>query len=374
MKMKEIIARKLMFFLKIFPVKNNKIVVSNFNGKGYGGNPKYVINELLKAHKGLDIVWIVSEDYGDGEFPAGIRTVKQYSISYFFELVTAKIWIDNVRKPAFMVKRKEQFYLQTWHGGVALKKIEGDVEEALTKQYIADAKEDSKNIDLILSNNHDLTSIIRRAFWYDGEILEAGLPRNDIFFQDKKEIVRKVKKVLGIKEQVKMVLYAPTFRKEKKMNMLLNLQVLNDLKKKFGGEWICLLRMHPNVSGVADMIKDNNDMINTSHYSDVQELLVAADILITDYSSTMFDFSVMKKPVFLYAYDIEDYKNDRNFYYEFDELPYPMAETIEELSTEIASFDYDIYQERVEKFFKRIGLVENGDSSAKVIEILEKII
>lgn len=373
MNYKDKLARLLMYCMRVFPIKRNKIVVDNFNGKGYGENPKYVVNTLLKQDKEYDIVWIV-EDTENCELPNGIRKVKLHSVQYFYELVTAKVWIDNVRKPVYTIKRKSQCYIQLWHGEVALKKIEADVQSELTKKYVQAAKNDSKITDIILSSSRTFSKLVRRAFWYNGRIYESGAPRNDIFFEENKERIENIKEALGIAQDKKVILYAPTFRKDKKMNKLLEPKIVDICKERFGGEWVCLLRLHPNVISTMEHISNIDTMFNVSKYPDIQELLLVADVLVTDYSSTMFNFSLTKKPVFLYAYDLEEYRKDRNFYYEIEELPYPLACDDEELYGTIREFDEVSYQENIQKFIDEIELLEDGRAGERVVKLIEEVV
>lgn len=163
----------LFFHILFFPFKinNRKIVVCNFYGNGYGDNPKYIVEELLKMKKSLDIVWLVSNKR-EYKFPKGIRTVKIFSIRSIYEFMTAKIWIDNCRKYFFynLFKKKDTVYIQTWHGGIGLKRAEQEVENHLSKSYICSAKHDSKMIDYFLSGSKWLSDDIKVNFWYDGKI------------------------------------------------------------------------------------------------------------------------------------------------------------------------------------------------------------
>ena len=174
----------LYYVFRIFKIKTNKIFCQNFtSGKGIGDSPKYIALELLKdKDKKYDIVWAVKNKKDIKEVPKGIRLVKIYSIQYFYEMATAKIWISNTRFELFTRKRKGQFYIQTWHSPLRLKKIQNDANEYLSEYYKKCMKNDSKMIDVILSGCEFSTEIYKRAFLYDGRILEIGTPRCDIFF------------------------------------------------------------------------------------------------------------------------------------------------------------------------------------------------
>ena len=177
----EIYFKLFMYLFRIFKVKNNKIVVSNYFGKGYSDNAKYVCDEMLSQNLDVDIVWLC-KNKNDSSIPKKIRIVKYNSIKGLYELATAKIWIDNCRKSYHMIKRRNQIYIQLWHGGIGMKKVEQLAEKSLDHTYIKNAKNDSKMMDYAISNSLYRTKIYKESFWYSGEVLELGCPRNDVFF------------------------------------------------------------------------------------------------------------------------------------------------------------------------------------------------
>lgn len=363
--------------LKVFKIRKNKIVFNNFNGKGYGDNPKYIAEELYSRNidLDLDLVWLV-KDENKGEFPQYIRTVKYNSFRSFYELATAKLWIDNFRKTININKRKNQYYIQTWHGSIALKKIENDAKDVLPDSYIKNAIYDSKITDIYLSNSTFCSNMYKRAFWYNGQILEYGSPRNDILFESNKKIKDYICQYYKIEHSDKLVLYAPTFRSYNQDNIYLNdfSELLLSLNKFFDCKCKILLRLHPKMSN-DNIFNINDNAINVSLYPDIQELLSCCDMLITDYSSCMFDYALTKKPVLLYATDINQYINDRGFYFEYQSLPFPIAENIEALKNNILNFNYENYQNKINDFFNKLNIIEDGNSSKKVVDyIIENIL
>jgi CDP-glycerol glycerophosphotransferase len=358
-----------------FPIKNNKIIFNNFNGLGYGCNPKYIAEEILRRNLDIDLVWITKPN-SKFDFPEGIRTVKWKTLKYYYELATAKVWVDNVRKPLDTRKRNGQFYIQTWHGFIPFKKIEGDAADKIGTQSVKRAKNDSNMIDLILSGCKERTKLYKQSFWYSGEIAEYGSPRNDIFFKDSSQCREKVFKELGIDFGKKVVLYAPTFRnshstKEYSIDIAAVLKALN---LRFGGDFVCIIRLHPSLRTKSTIFADEKNCINASYYDDIQELYKAADIMISDYSSVIFDFSLSKKPVFLYHNDINAYKKERDMYISPEELPYPAADNMEMLVEQIKMFDESEYILGLNRLFGKSGVVEDGSAASKTVNlILEKI-
>lgn len=368
----------LLFFLfRIFPIKKNKIVFCNFAGKGFGDNPKYVAQEMITQNLDVDIVWLNNEVEKFPLFSNKIRQVNARSIRAKFELVTSKIWIDNCRKPLGTRKRKLQYYIQTWHAGIMLKKVEKDAEDKLSLAYIMSAKNDSKMIDVFISNSKFCTELYKTSFWYHGEILECGLPKTDILMNHCQRGRDKVRLAFGINSHTNIALYAPTFRVNHNVNvysMQYN-QLNKELRDKFGGEWVIFVRLHPNMADKSGEILYSDEVLNASSYDDMQELMLASNIMITDYSSTMFEFSLIQRPVFLYALDLSDYIKDRGFYINFSELPFPIAEDMDQLRNNIRSFDYAKYSADTARFMKSKGIAENGTASkeivARVIEVMD---
>lgn len=362
-----------------FKIQDNKIVVDNFFGRGYGDNPKYIVDEILSEKPETTIVWLVDKYTDTSLFPKEIRLVKMNSIRSIYEYATAKVWIDNIKNNYKGRKRDGQFYLQTWHGGVSLKKVEKAVENHLSADYVQASKKDSKLIDAMISNSKWQTNDYRKNFWYDGPIYEVGLPRNDIFFGDNQKIINKVRSFFNIADYSKIILYAPTFRNNKsieeqqKMYTVNSEKIINICANKFNSDYIFIKRVHPNIASnfkvdETDKIKDGNS------YPDMQELLVAADILITDFSSSIFDFMLKSSRIFLYGTDYDDYlKNDRGLNFDIKkDLPFSFANTEAELLANIKNFNEKEENIKIENMKSMLGLSDDGTASEKISAFLIK--
>jgi len=363
------------YFLRIFPINHKKIIVTNYYGKGYGDNGKYIAEEILRRNLNCDLVWLVNKNYEKG-FPEPIRTVRYGSLKARYEEVTAKIWIDNSRKSSLVRKREGQFYIQTWHGGIALKRVEKDVENKLRNGYVIDAKHDSTMADLFISNSKFTTKLYRSAFWYDGEILECGYPRNTILISCPQDIKHKVFRFFDLADDTKIVLYAPTFRGDHNMEVydLEYNRILTALEKKYSCNWVILFRLHPDISEKADAIAYNQKVINATRYDDMQELMVASDVLITDYSSTMFEFMLMHKPVFLYATDLDEYVLDRDLYFDIFSLPFPVADSNDKLVEDLICFNEAQYLNGLRLFLSDIVLMEDERAAETIVDRIEMLI
>ena len=358
---------------RLFKIDEKKIVFDNFNGKGFGCNPKYIALEIIKEQLDCKMVWLVNDL--NTEMPKQIKKVKFGSIRAYYELATAKVWIDNVRNSKGVKKKKKQFYIQTWHASLCLKKVEADAIDKLSEKYVKDAKIDGKITDLMISCNKAETERYKKSFWYSGEVLECGLPRNDIIIKQSPEIKEKVYSYFGISKEEKIILYASTFRKSYNGFDVYKFdyeKCIKEISSKFGGTYKMLIRLHPNVSKYCNEFKYNENIINATNYDDMQELLTSAEIVITDYSSIMIDFSLIKKPVFLFAKDYDEYmKKERGFNFDFLSLPFSIAFNEEELYKNIYYFDCKNYIEKCNEFYDRIGLYKIQHSSSK--QVVERI-
>ncbi|MDY4077586.1 MAG: CDP-glycerol glycerophosphotransferase family protein [Clostridium sp.] len=360
----------LWFIYTKIKIKSNKIVVDSFSGNGYSDNPKYIVEEILKQNLNYDIVWIINNSIKENNIPLGIRTVKYGTSECIYELATAKVWIDNARKMYKTKKRSGQFYIQTWHGTYPIKKVENDTIETLGKEYINYAKIDSKNADLFISNGKHMSDLYRKSFWYDGEILEKGCPKNDILIKKPHDVYLKVKNNFNIEQDTKILLYAPTFRNSESLEPY-NLDydnLLKVLKKKFGGNWVVLVRLHPNISMKSKELKLKKNVYDATNYEDIQELLIASDILITDYSSTSSDYIFTGKPCFLFTTDFNEYLNERELYVDINNICFKKANNNEELFRIIEEFDYKKYNIQREKYMLDLGMFETGQASKYVVE------
>ena len=357
---------------RIFPIDDKKIVFCNMKGKRYGDNPKYICDEIMKRNLDYRCIWLLKNE-DDEEIPEGVIVSKYSFWKNMYHLCTAKVWVDSNTKYLGILKRKKQLYIQTWHGSYGLKKVYGDLaNEDLSGNMIV--KWNTSIADIMLSNSRQCSEIFRRAFWYDGEILENGSPRNDIFFGKNDGCYQKVARTFHCTGK-KIALYAPTFRNNLKLNAfdLDFYRLKNTLEEKFGSEWVVMIRLHPNnMQSASEYIRYDKDIINATDYDVMQELLVASDLLITDYSSCMFDFVTQPKVCMLYASDIGDYANERGWYFDLKDLPFPLAANNEELEKNIREFDYASYKKAVGDLHQFVGLNETGNASGSTVDYIEK--
>lgn len=370
-------------FFAWLPVDENKIVVNNQTGNSYGCNPKYIIEELIKQNCKFKIIWLANPEVDKNDFDKNIKLVKFKSLRALYELATAKVWLDNNRKGYHLRKglgkKEKQIYIQTWHGSLGIKRIDMDV-KAFTcqKSWCSLVKYEGTLFDYLITNSEFENKILPYAFDCEpSKIACCGHPRNDIFFYPKsrqEEIKDKIRNKYNIEKNDKILLYAPSFRDNLRLDCY-NIELENirkSLEEKTNESWKVLIRLHPRLSDCANRVfKFNDTLIDASAYCDIQEILLLSDIVISDYSSCMFDFMLTRRPCFIYAEDIERYNDERGFYYPLEATPFPVATNNEELKRNILNFDNEKYVKEVDKFLEEKGCIDDGNASKKVVEIIK---
>ena len=358
----------------LLPVRK-KIVFLNFWGRGYGDSPKYIAEEIIRQGLNYEMIWLVH--HFDNEMPARIKQVKYYSLKSKIELATAHVIISNVKGGLPFKKKKKQYYIQTWHGGFGVKFIEKEIEHFLTAKYVKSSKHDSSITDLILSGSEFQTKVIKDAFWYDGEIFKKGVPRNDIFFNITEEIVYNLRKKYGFQKTDKIAIYAPTFRDDNSSEAycLDTAMLLQALEERTGFQWKLIIRLHPVAANYHSLFNYDQQVIDGSSFSDSQELLVMSDLLITDFSSVMMDFGIMKKPVFLFITDLEQYiQHCRDIRPIFYQLPFVLSRSNEELRLAVLSYEEHEYLNRLNRFMSEFfQSYDDGHASQHVVDRIKEI-
>lgn len=366
---------------KNLPIQNNKIVFCHHAGS-YACNVKYITEEILKQNLPYDLVWVVNKNIlkFQKDFPPNVRLVMTHTPEAYKEYATAKIWIESDRRVSYVAKgyfkRSGQVYIQTFHGSLGIKKTAQDRKDLPVGAFI-NSKIDASQIDYLISNGAYTTAFFKRIFWNNGKILETGHPRNDIFFRDTTQIKEKVYSKFQIPKDKKIVLYAPTLREDHDLACYsLDFERLaKALADKFGGEYTVLLKLHPLILDLKDKFTTESDnIIDATDYSDMQELLVASDVVITDYSSCIYDFMLSYKPAFIYAADLKKYEAGRGLYYPLTSTPFPVAENNEEMVKNIENFDYEKYKKDVKEFLDGKGCIDDGHASERVVELIKGII
>lgn len=377
-----ILARIARYFVSTnTAVINNKILFMTYQND-YVCNLKYIAEEIIRQKLPYDLVWVVKKN-SINNVPEGVRKVEKGSIRLFKEAISAKIWIDNALNFAYedIPKKKNQILINTWHGSMGLKRIGQN--DNKNEKWVKNALRCNRDTDYCISDSDFETSVYRETYWKDTPILEYGHPRNDILIkvtsQKYNKIKNKVCTKLKINKEKKIALYAPTFRDNKNIECYsIDYQnLIKALNFRFGGEWVILARHHFhlwNNNNATNSIENIENVIRATDYDDMQELMLIADIGITDYSSWICDFVLTGKPAFIFATDLEEYNNERGLYYPLETTPFPIAKNNKELVSNIINFDLEIYTKKKEKFLKDRGCFEKGTASKQVVDKIKEII
>lgn len=361
---------------KMIGINNKKIVFVSFGGKSYSDNPRAISEKMHEMYPEYELVWLFDNPQDKRKIvPRYVRCIKTGSFKALLELATSKIWVDNFTKPLYTYKSDKQLYIQTWHGDRGFKKILYD------STFISDNTKyiESKICDLFVSGSDYGDSKIKTAFQYYGEILKTGCPRNDMLIECDSNKINMIKNKLNIKENINVLLYAPTLRREaagerKMQNNNVDLMaVIRALEETTNKEWICLVRAHSAVKGLKGVPTDIK-ILNVTSYEDMSELLLISNLLVTDYSSSAGDFVLLNRPVILFQPDRENYmKYDRTFYFDLDKSPYMIARNQDELVDLIISLDWDMMSQYSRQILDFYGAVETGEASKNVVEYMVRV-
>jgi CDP-glycerol glycerophosphotransferase len=353
----------------------NAVLFEAFDGKVIGDSPLDIFNALKVARPDLEFFWSVKPGV---EAPAGSTGLKYGSREWLKVLATAKYLVNNSAFPWYFKKVSGQVYLQTWHG-TPLKRLVRDIEAGkVSAQYLSTMRKESSAWDYLISPSPYATKCFASAFDFPikggkGKVLEVGYPRNDRLSASAEvrvEIRNRVRKKLGVKPQTQLVLYAPTWR-DTNRNAVGTLQTVNhiDAATKLPKGFQLMYRGH-SMTHAAHNSKTANGAIDVTNYPDITELFLAADVLITDYSSVMFDFAVTGKPIIFLTPDIEKYVADRGFYFDFvGEALGPICHTTAEVIDALENIN-DVakqYGKAYKAWQQKFNSLEDGKATARVL-------
>lgn len=347
-------------------VDERSVLFESWHGK-LADSPRAIAEELSRRGSSLQQLWVVG-DPAD-RVPEGSVAVLADSGAYLAALGGTGWIVSNNTLPGYFRKKRATSFLQTWHG-TPLKRIAFDLRPnsaAASSRYLRHLAREVESWDFLVSPNRFSTVIFREAFRFRGEILETGYPRNDLLSLPAGAAVREqVRAQLGIPAETQALLYAPTWRDGDPFSFPRGLAE----RAREAGQTI-LLRTHQLVGPLAGL-EGHAGLIDVSAFPDIRELYLAADALITDYSSAMFDFAVTGKPILLFVYDLDRYRDElRGFYFDFEaEAPGPLlrttGEVIEAMTSlgEVASSHRGAYA----RFRQRFCHLDDGHAAARVVD------
>ena len=347
-------------------VNMKKVVFSSFEGHSYNDNPRYISERLHALCPDCEIVWLFQTSVIDRiQVPPYVK--KQYRITRagLVEQATAGFWVDNFRHTeSLYLNGKKQYYIQTWHGDRGFKRV-GDDNEKLDHKVLR--MEDQ--CAMMIAGSEFGRGTYRTAFHFEGEVLMDGCPRNDILIRNDPAEAAAIRERLGIAPGVKLLMYAPTYRDALErcaQDAVLDIpRTLDHLEKTTGETWRCLYRAH--YLNTALNVQDDARLIDATKWPEMAELLLITDMLITDYSSCGGDFALLRRPLFLYHADAEEYlRESRSFYFDIKKSPFLVAHDQRELEALIDATDADAARENCEALDRFFGTTETGHAADAV--------
>lgn len=359
--------RILMRGFAVFPVKKNRVIFNSFLGSSYSCNPKYVCMKLREKYGDqFEIVWAFKEPE-KVKVPRGIKKVKYKTPQWIYYEWTASASVGN-NGGVWIPRRKGQLKIDTWHGGGCYKRVGTDRELEYKRKKRLEIS--SREINLYLSSSRFFSDyVVRESFGYKGEILECGMPRNDLLVagvsEEKKIRIRsKICRRYQIEEDQLLVLFAPTWREFSERAEFLDAEkVRRAVSQKYRKKVKLLGRGHPSESNIPE-----EGFVDVTGYPDMQELLLIADILISDYSSCIWDYSFTGKPCFLFAPDLEEYRKKPGFDRDIMEWGFPVCRSNEELTDRILDFRQEEYEKKMKAHQESLGCCETGRAADIVAE------
>lgn len=340
----------------------------------YADSPRAISEQLSQMQGDIDLVWTLREGQSS---PAGITSVRPFTPAYLYHLMRADLVVANNSMPSFYRKRPGARYLQTWHG-TPLKRIAFDIDEPSFpnhERYMAAFARDVGRWDALLSPNRYSSTIFRRAFRYDGPVAEIGYPRNDRVVRATAADRARIAGRLRIPEGKRVILYAPTWRDEvtPESAAALRRDIASWTHSVCDAD-VLLVRAHMHDPVVRDTPEIPGRVINVSSYPDIADLYVVSDVLVTDYSSAMFDFAVTGRPMMFFTYDLDSYRDKlRGFYFDFErEAPGPVVTDVDELLAQLGSAELaatptaDAYT----RFATNYCALDDGEAAARAAEVV----
>ena len=370
---------KLIFIiLSVMPRKKKVIFFESFLGKQYSCNPRAIYEYLKKHAPDYDCYWSYDPRYVRQFEGHNLKMIKRFSIPWLLVMSRAKYWVSNSRLPLWIPKPKKTLYLQTWHG-TPLKKLGIDIEEihmpgTTTEAYKKNFTDESSRWDFLISPNSYSSEIFQRAFRFEKQMIESGYPRNDYLYNYSEEDAFFIRKKLNIPTEKKVILYAPTWRDNEyhargqyKFSLKLDLE---RLQEELGDDYVVVLRLHYLISDQLDVSHFDGFVIDASDYTDIRELYVISDVLITDYSSVFFDFANLKRPIIFFVYDIESYRDQlRGFYFDFEkEAPGPLVKETSQVIEELKRLKRGEVVALPTQFKQQFTYLEDGLATKRLVE------
>lgn len=369
---------------RLVPIQKKMVLFLSFHGRGFSDNPRAIFLAMKEDPRFQDYTFVWALRKENMQSIEGAKVIQYFTPTYFFYLARSKYWVCNCKLQKYIIRKKKQVYLQTWHG-TPLKRLAHDIvvpegttfyrshmsEDAMKKTY----DNDVKKYTYMISPNRFCTEVFQSAFQIDrNRLIETGYPRNDYLSNATEDEKASIRKKLQLPADKKVILYAPTWRDNQFTASGYTFELKVDFKKwkqQLGEEYIVLFKPHYLITTTYDHDKELEGFVfDIDAKADIAQLYVISDVLITDYSSVFFDYAILKRPIYFYMYDIEEYADElRGFYLDINrDLP---GERFREEDALLNAVKHNIFDtHRLKEFNERFNNCEDGNASKRVIDIV----
>lgn len=353
--------------MRLLPLESKTVMFESLWGAYLNDNPKSIYDYWKKNYPNYKFVWSFKDLATPDE--AGIVAVRKFSFKYWYYLARAKYFIENTNFPNQYAKRKGQIEVQTLHG--TFMKTMGFDEPQFRKGSAKTQRNFMKRNarwDYLISPSEYMDEIATHAFDYHKEILQVGFPRNDILIsKNKKPYIDELKKKMRLPDNKKIILYAPTFRQNGVVDLELDIE---KLQKSLSNDYVLLVRLHYLVANAIDLHQFSGFAIDMSAYESIEELYLVSDVLITDYSSVMFDYGYLQRPMIFFTYDLNWYldSHNRGVYLDYvHTVPGPVLKTTNQIVNQLLHFDElkMRYHDQLIDFYNRFCLYGRDGKAAE---------
>lgn len=373
---------------RFVPTDEHMVIFISFHGRSYSDNPRAIYEYMRTQERFKDYryIWFIKKKNQNGMSIPGAEIKSYRSFAYFYYLSRAKYWIINIKMPEFIKKKKDQVYLQTWHG-TPLKRLGRDIQVGKDgtfyrthmsyQEMIHSYDDDVSKYTYMISPNHFCTEVFQSAFGINRErLIETGYPRNDFMTNIEDSQILDIKRKLNLPLDKKIILYAPTWRDNSYNMSGYTFELKADFrlwKEKLGEDYILLFKPHYTIiNKYQDDETLKGFLYSMSAEAEINELYVISDVLITDYSSVFFDYAILNRPIYFYMYDLKEYAEElRGFYLDiYKDIPGNIYEDEAIMLQDIVGNKYDYQQ--LDEFNQRFNHAQTGDCAKKVVDIVFK--